>query len=107
MANTENLRTPTSEEAKEMQKKSVEKRYENKVKYGLIANAIMQTLSDEDLHEIARGIIDRAKKDSDDLVKLRDTIGEKPVDKQEIHIPEQGDKLNEIIAQLGGKNLTE
>ena len=80
MANEQNLRTPTSEEARAMQQKSVEKRYENKIRRGLIAEAILSELSEEDLHDMARGIIERAKKDSDDLVKLRDTIGEKPKD---------------------------
>jgi hypothetical protein len=80
MANEQNLRTPTSEEARAMQTRSVEKRYENKIKRGLIADAILSVLSEEDLHEIARGIIERAKDNSDDLVKLRDTIGEKPKD---------------------------
>jgi hypothetical protein len=45
---------------------------------GLIANAILEELSEDDLREIARGIIDRSKDNSDDLVKMRDTIGEKP-----------------------------
>lgn len=63
-----------------MQKKAVEKRYENKIKRGLIAEAIMKELTDKDLHEIARGIIERAKEASNDLVAMRDTIGEKPKD---------------------------
>lgn len=61
-----------------MQEKSVEKRYENKIKMGLIASAILEELSTDDLREIARGIIDRSKSNSEDLVKMRDTIGEKP-----------------------------
>ena len=80
MANEQNLRTPTSEEAREMQKKAVEKRMENKIKRGLIAEAIMKELTEQDLHEIARGIIDRAKEASNDLIAMRDTIGEKPKD---------------------------
>lgn len=80
MANIQNLRTPTSEEAREMQKRAVEKRAENKIKRGLIAEAIMKELSEQDLHEIARGIIERAKEASTDLVAMRDTIGEKPKD---------------------------
>ena len=83
MANEQNLRTPTSEEAKAMQKKSVEKRYENKIKRGLIASAILEVLSEEDLHDIARGLIDRSKENSNDLVAMRDTIGEKPTEKVE------------------------
>lgn len=79
MANEQNLKPITSsEQARAMQEKSVEKRYENKIKMGLIASAILEELSPDDLREIARGIIDRSKSNSEDLVKMRDTIGEKP-----------------------------
>lgn len=79
MANEQNLKPITSsEQARAMQEKSVEKRYENKIKMGLIASAILEELSTDDLREIARGIIDRSKSNSEDLVKMRDTIGEKP-----------------------------
>lgn len=79
MANEQNLKPITSsEQARAMQEKSVEKRYENKIKMGLIASAILEELSPDDLREIARGIIDRSKNNSEDLVKMRDTIGEKP-----------------------------
>lgn len=82
MANEQNLKPITSsEEARAKQKKSVEKRYENKIRKGLIADAILDALSEEDLREIARGMIDRAKESSNDLVAMRDTIGEKPVDR--------------------------
>lgn len=80
MANEQNLRTPTKEEAREMQKKSVAARYANKVKRGLIADKILETMSEDDLNEIARGIIARAKESGAELVILRDTIGEKPKD---------------------------
>ena len=97
MANEQNLRTPTSEEAKAMQKKSVEKRYENKIRKGLIADAILDALSEEDLHDIARGMIDRAKENSSDLIAMRDTIGEKPVEKHEVKLNEDTtlDRLRE------------
>lgn len=84
MANEQNLRKFDSETAKLNQPKAVESRYKNKIKKGLIADAILAELSEEDLREIARGIIERSKNDSDDLVKLRDTIGEKPKDALEV-----------------------
>lgn len=96
MANEQNLRTPTSEEAKAMQKKSVEKRYENKIKRGLIASAILETLSEKDLHDIARGIIDRAKENSGDLVAMRDTIGEKPTEKVEVGKLDKEQSMQEL-----------
>ena len=87
MANEQNLRTPTHDEAVAMQKKSVEKRHENKIRRGLIADAILKELSEDDLNEIARGIIERSKENSDDLVKMRDTIGEKPRDEISLDTP--------------------
>ena len=86
MANIENLRTPTTEEAIEMQKKSVEKRMENKIKRKMIEDAIRKELKDKDLHEIARNLINRAKKNSSDLIAMRDTLGEKPTDKIEAEV---------------------
>lgn len=86
MANIDNLRTPTSEEAKEMQKKSVEARHENNIKRKLIEEAIRKELTEEDLHDIARGIIKRAKEYTPDLVALRDTLGEKPIDRIEADV---------------------
>jgi hypothetical protein len=100
MANAENLRTPTSEEAKAMQEKSVKKRYENKIRKGIIANAILEVLTEEDLHEIARGIISRAKENSEDLVKMRDTIGEKPTDKVELSVDDESAReIDEYFAE--------
>ena len=80
MANEQNLRPFDSNTAREAQAKSVEKRYENKIKKGLIASAILEVLSEDDLREIARGIIERSKENSNDLIAMRDTIGEKPKD---------------------------
>lgn len=80
MANEQNLRPFDSDTAREAQAKSVEKRYENKIKKGLIASAILEVLSEDDLREIARGIIERSKENSNDLIAMRDTIGEKPKD---------------------------
>lgn len=106
MANEQNLRTPTSEEATAMQKKSVKKRYENKIRKGLIADAILDALSEEDLHEIARGMIDRAKESSNDLVAMRDTIGEKPVDRSvQANIDAEYLASVEYIGKLLGEDL--
>lgn len=100
MAKEDNLRTPTSEEAKAMQVKSVEKRYENKIKRGLIASAILEVLSEEDLHDIARGMINRAKENSSDLIAMRDTIGEKPSDKVEVAINDDSTReMDEYFAR--------
>ena len=84
MANEQNLRTPTSEEAREMQQKSVEARNKNTIKRRLIEEAIRKELTEEDLHDIARGIIKRSKENTYDLVAMRDTLGEKPIEVQQI-----------------------
>ena len=86
MGKLDNLRTPTSDEAKDMQKKAVEKRRENKIKNKLIEEAIRKELKDNDLHDIARNLINRAKKNSQDLIAMRDTLGEKPKEKIEAEI---------------------
>lgn len=87
MANIENLAIINdSERAKELQKKSVEKRMENKIKNKLIENAIRKELTDEDLQEIARNLITRAKRNNNDLITMRDTIGEKPTDRIEAEV---------------------
>ena len=99
MANEQNLKKFTSETAKENQPKSVESRYKNKVKKGLIADAILDELSVDDLREIARGIIDRSKENSSDLVAMRDTIGEKPVDRVQIQEIDQN-IIDEVEAMV-------
>lgn len=81
MASIDNLKLITSENAREMQRKSVESRNENKIKRKLIEEAIRKELTDEDLRDIARGIIKRSKENTYDLLAIRDTLGEKPVDK--------------------------
>lgn len=79
MANEQNLVKPfDSERGREMQKKSVEARYKNTIKRRLIEDAIRKELTDEDLREIARGIIKRSKNNTYDLIAMRDTLGEKP-----------------------------
>lgn len=99
MANEENLKPFNSETAKLNQPKSVESRYKNKIKMGLIASAILEELSEDDLREIARGIINRSKENSGDLVAMRDTIGEKPVDKVQIQDIDQTiiDEVEEMV----------
>jgi len=53
--NEENLRTPTSEEAKEMQKKSAEKRKENNAKKKLMSQIYAEFLEKEYNVETAEG----------------------------------------------------
>ena len=80
-ANIQNLRTPSTEEAREMQKKSAEKRSQNIKERKLIRQVIEERLGGADLEEIVDNLIDRAKYDSKDFEVLQSALGQKPVDK--------------------------
>ena len=80
-ANIKNLRTPSTEEAREMQKKSAEKRSQNIKERKLIRQVIEERLGGVDLEEIVDNLIDRAKYDSKDFEVLQSALGQKPVDK--------------------------
>jgi hypothetical protein len=86
MANEQNLRTPSTSEAREMQKLSARKRSENIKEKKLIKDRILERMKAEDWDEYIDGIISRAKESKADAEFLRDTIGEKPVEKQEISV---------------------
>ena len=79
--NTQNLRTPSTEQAREMQKKSAEKRSQNIKERKLIRQVIEERLDGADLEEIVDNLIDRAKRDSKDFEVLQSALGQKPVDK--------------------------
>lgn len=80
-ANIENLRTPSTEEAREMQLKSAQKRSQNIKERKLIRAVIEERLGGADLEEIVDNLIDRAKYDSKDFEVLQSALGQKPVDK--------------------------
>ena len=79
--NMQNLRTPSTEQAREMQKKSAEKRSQNIKERKLIREVIEERLGGADLEEIVDNLIDRAKRDSKDFEVLQSALGQKPVDK--------------------------
>ena len=81
--NMQNLRTPSTEEAREMQKKSAEKRSQNIKERKLIRQVIEERLGGADLEEIVDNLIDRAKRDSRDFEVLQSALGQKPVEKVE------------------------
>lgn len=80
-ANIQNLRTPSTEEAREMQRKSAKKRSQNIKERKLIRQVIEERLGGADLEEIVDNLIDRAKQDSKDFEVLQASLGQKPVDK--------------------------
>ena len=79
--NTQNLRTPSTDEARAIQKKSAEKRSQNIKERKLIRQVIEERLKCADLDEIVDNLIDRAKFDSRDFEVLQAALGQKPVDK--------------------------
>ena len=79
--NMKNLRTPSTEEAREMQKKSAEKRSQNIKERKLIRQVIEERLGGADLEEIVDNLIDRAKRDSKDFEVLQSALGQKPAEK--------------------------
>ena len=82
--NMQNLRTPSTEQAREMQKKSAEKRSQNIKERKLIRQVLEERLGVADLEEIADNLIERAKSDSRDFEVLQSALGQKPVDKVEM-----------------------
>ena len=79
--NMHNLRTPSTEQAREMQKKSAEKRSQNIKERKLIRQVIEERLGGADLEEIVDNLIDRAKRDSKDFEVLQSALGQKPIEK--------------------------
>lgn len=79
--NIKNLRTPSTEEAREMQLKSAQKRSQNIKERKLIRAVIEERLGGADLEEIVDNLIERAKHDSKDFEVLQSALGQKPVDK--------------------------
>ena len=77
----DNLRTPSTEEAREMQLKSAQKRSQNIKERKLIRAVIEERLGNEDLEEIVDNLIARAKENSKDFETLQAAIGQKPVEK--------------------------
>ena len=100
--NMQNLRTPSTEEAREMQRKSAEKRSQNIKERKLIRQVIEERLDGADLEEIVDNLIDRAKRDSKDFEVLQSALGQKPVDKVMI-----ADVEPSVIAEVEAMVLTD
>lgn len=102
--NIENLRTPSTEQAREMQKKSAEKRSQNIKERKLIRQVIEERLGGADLEEIVDNLIDRAKHDSKDFEVLQSALGQKPADKvqmkTDVNIADSAERLSTIFEQI-------
>ena len=97
--NIENLRTPSTEEAREMQLKSAQKRSQNIKERKLIRAVIEKRLGNEDLKEIVDNLIARAKENSKDFETLQAAIGQKPIDKVMVADVDQSviDEVEEMV----------
>lgn len=81
MAGKDNLRTPSTDEARAMQRKSAQKRSQNIKEKKIIREVIERRLGARDLDEIVDNLIERAKLDSRDFEVLQAALGQKPIDK--------------------------
>ena len=97
--NIENLRTPSTEEAREMQLKSAQKRSQNIKERKLIRAVIEERLGNKDLEEIVDNLIARAKENSKDFETLQAAIGQKPIDKVMVADVDQSviDEVEEMV----------
>ena len=86
VGNINNLRTPSTEEAREMQRKSAAKRSQNIKERKLLKDLLVERTKSEDLDEMLDNLIKRAKGTDKGFEVYRDTIGEKPVEKVEANV---------------------
>ena len=86
MANIENLRVPSTEEAREMQKKSALKRSQNIKERKLLMELLIERTKSKDLEEMLDNLIERAKNTDKGFEVYRDTIGEKPTERIDTNV---------------------
>ena len=86
MANIDNLRTPSSEEAREMQRRSAAKRSQNIKERKLLMELLIERTKSKDLEEMLDNLIQRAKNTDKGFEVYRDTIGEKPTERIDANV---------------------
>ena len=86
MSNIDNLRTPSTEEAREMQKKSALKRSQNIKERKLLMELLIERTKSKDLEEMLDNLIERAKNTDKGFEVYRDTIGEKPTERIDTNV---------------------
>jgi hypothetical protein len=96
MAGKDNLRTPSTEEARAMQLLSAKKRSENVKAKKIFKEELEKRLGVKDFEEIIDNLILRAKKDDKSFEVLRDTMGQKPSDKIEANFTYE-DTLKKVV----------
>ena len=84
MANEQNLKPVTSKtRARELQKLSAKKRSENIKQEKIFQKAIAERMGFDDFNEMIDNLIKRAKKYDKSFEVLRDTAGQKPIERVE------------------------
>ena len=86
MANIENLRVPSSEEARAMQRKSAAKRSQNIKERKLLMELLIERTKSKDLEEMLDNLIEKAKNTDKGFEVYRDTIGEKPTERIDANV---------------------
>lgn len=83
MANEQNLKPPTTEEARERGKKGGIASGKSRKRMKTFKEAILNTTSEDELEKMIERIKDNVMKKGDiqSAIFLRDTIGQKPTDK--------------------------
>ena len=106
MANEQNLKPPFSPTvAREMQKLSAEKRKQNTAERKLIKDRILERMGETDWDAYIDGIIARSKESRADAEFLRDTIGQKPIDKVAVtNIDQSLEELHEYFGRTESPN---
>lgn len=84
MAGIDNLRIPSTEEARAMQKLSAKKRSENIKQKKIFKEAIAERMGFDDFNTMIDNLIERAKENDKSFEVLRDTMGQKP--KEDINL---------------------
>lgn len=83
MANEENLRKLTTEEAREIGRKGGIRSAEARKEKKLFKEEILKRMGEKDWNDIVDKLIERAKKNDKSFEVLRDTIGQKPKEEVE------------------------
>lgn len=107
MANEQNLKRGNPDTqfvsgrvAVEAQRKSADKRKQNTAERRLLKDAILERMGADDWDELVDGLIDRAKGNDKAFEVLRDTIGQKPIDKVAVtNIDQSLGELNEYFGR--------
>lgn len=103
MANNQNLRVPTSEEAREMGRKGGLKSAEMRKKRKTLKEELLVLLSDGDTqNRVSVALIQSALEGNVKAFEtLRDTIGEKPVEKvEQVNIDMEYEQSVEYVRRL-------